>query len=401
MSEEAERAHGRDAERDRTLPHATGTNVPVWDPHGALTLPRLEGTVETDLCVIGLGGSGLTAVLRARELGLATVGVDAGPVAGGAAGRNGGLLLAGTTLPYHRAVQALGRERAVRLYLRTVREIAAVVDEAPGAGDRSGSLRIAADAIELDDCEAQRRAMREDGLPVEPYGGPEGRGLLFPEDGVVDPLMRCRAMARAALREGAVLFGRSPVVTVDAPHDKSERVVRTRHGRVRCRHVIVAIDGGLERLLPELANTVRTVRLQMLATAPTDHPPLPRPVYYRYGFEYWRRTPDGRIALGGFRDAGGASEATDDPTPGGVVQERLTRFLRERLCVHAAITHRWAASVGFGPGTLPFVGEVRRGVWAAGGYDGTGNLIGAIAGRALAERVAGRDPDELRWFRGS
>jgi glycine/D-amino acid oxidase-like deaminating enzyme len=29
-------------------------------------------------------------------------------------------------------------------------------------------------------------------------------------------------------------------------------------------------------------------------------------------------------------------------------------------------------------------------VWAAGGYCGTGNVIGAMAGRALAEMVAGQ-----------
>ncbi len=377
---------------------SAGPNVPVWDPDGALALPRLRGDLAADVCVIGLGGSGLTAVLRLRERGLRVVGLDAGPVAGGAAGRNGGLLLAGTAAPYHRAVRALGRERARALYRRTAREIGAVLEAAPGTGSRPGSLRIAASAEELADGVAQRRAMRADRLPVEPYEGPEGRGLLFPEDGAVDPLRRCRALARAAVREGADLYDRSPVTSVDAPDDRSARVVRTPHGRVRCRQAIVAIDGGLARLLPELAGTVRTVRLQMLATAPTDRPALPRPVYYRYGFEYWRRTPDGRIALGGFRDVGGAGESTDDPTPGDVVQERLTRFLREHLRVEAPVTHRWAASVGFGPGTLPFVGEVRPRVWATGGYDGTGNLIGAVAGRALADRLAGDDPVELRWL---
>jgi glycine/D-amino acid oxidase-like deaminating enzyme len=46
--------------------------------------------------VIGLGGSGLAAVLEARSLGLSVIGIDAGMVAGGAAGRNGGFLLEGT-----------------------------------------------------------------------------------------------------------------------------------------------------------------------------------------------------------------------------------------------------------------------------------------------------------------
>ena len=45
--------------------------------------------------------------------------------------------------------------------------------------------------------------------------------------------------------------------------------VVTSRGMVRARRVIVAVDGHLEQLLPELAGRVRTARLQMLATAPT------------------------------------------------------------------------------------------------------------------------------------
>ena len=74
------------------------------------------------------------------------------------------------------------------------------------------------------------------------------------------------------------------------------------------------------------------------------------------------------------------------------MQQAIEDLVRTRLGVSAAITHRWAASVGFTPDGLPYVGEVRPGVWAAGGYCGTGNLIGALCGRALATAVLGGDP---------
>ena len=66
--------------------------------------------------------------------------------------------------------------------------------------------------------------------------------------------------------------------------------------------VIVAVDGRLESLVPELAGTVRTARLQMLATAPTREIDIPCPVYARYGFDYYQQLPDGSVALGGGRD---------------------------------------------------------------------------------------------------
>jgi glycine/D-amino acid oxidase-like deaminating enzyme len=71
----------------------------------------------------------------------------------------------------------------------------------------------------------------------------------------------------------------------------------------------------------------------------------------------------------------------------------IENFMRERLGVRAPVTHRWAASVGFTADGLPFAGPVRKGVWAAGGYNGTGNVVGSICGRGIAQlAVSGRSP---------
>jgi glycine/D-amino acid oxidase-like deaminating enzyme len=155
--------------------------------------------------------------------------------------------------------------------------------------------------------------------------------------------------------------------------------------------VIVAVDGALPQVLPELAARVRTARLQMLATEPAPDIEIPRPVYARYGFEYWQQLPDGRVALGGFRDLGGAAEWTDstDVTP--LIQSALERHLRAVVGTHAPITRRWAASVGYTEDGLPILEEVRPGVWAVGGYSGTGNVIGALCGRAAARLAVGHD----------
>ena len=144
------------------------------------------------------------------------------------------------------------------------------------------------------------------------------------------------------------------------------------------------MDGALDLLLPELAPEVRTARLQMLATAPTNEVQLARPVYARWGYDYWQQRPDGAIALGGARDVGGEAEWTRDTSPSDAVQAALEHRLRVQLGVHAPITHRWAASVSYTKDELPIVREVRSGVWAIGGYSGTGNVIGSLLGRGVA-----------------
>jgi gamma-glutamylputrescine oxidase len=380
-------AHDRDCE-------STGRkgirvpNTPVWDDGMALDLPSLEGEARADVCVVGLGGSGLACVLELLRLGKRVVGIDAGPVAGGAAGRNGGFLLTGARHFYHDAVAEYGRDRALAIYRLTLAEIGRMADETPAAVRRVGSLRIAATAEEEDDCRAQLDAMRADALLAEWYEGPEGRGLLVPTDAAFLPLPRCRILARAAAARGARLFERSPAVSITAGE------ARTPHGVVRCERVIVAVDGRLDEVLPALRGRVRTARLQMLATAPLPEVRYPRPVYMRYGQEWWQQLADGRIALGGFRDRGGESEWTVDAAPSEAVQGMIERFLRQRLNVDAPVTHRWAALVGYTADGHPVFEEVEPGVWALGGYGGTGNVIGAILGRAAAQ-IATRGESDL------
>jgi gamma-glutamylputrescine oxidase len=355
----------------------------LWDP-----FPQLQGRVRADACVIGLGGSGLACIHELIDTGATVVGIDAGSVAEGAAGRNGGFLLAGSRHFYHDAVARYGRDRARAIYLATLRQIDRMAEETPLAVRRTGSLRIAASQDEEADCSAQLVAMRADGLDVETYDGPEGRGLLLPHDAAFNPLLRCRLLARSAAQRGALLHEESRALHVGTGE------VVTAHGRVECDHIFVATDGGLVRLLPELAARARVARLQMLATAPTDEVTLPRPVYARFGLEYWQQLPDRRIALGGFRDLAGAAEWTESTDPSAAVQDALERHLREVIGVRAPITHRWAATVGYTEDGLPLLEEVRPRVRALGGYSGTGNVIGAICGRAAA-RMARLDDATL------
>ena len=49
-----------------------------WDGGGWVDPPALEADVTADVCVVGLGGSGLAAVAEAQALGVRVIGVDAG-----------------------------------------------------------------------------------------------------------------------------------------------------------------------------------------------------------------------------------------------------------------------------------------------------------------------------------
>ena len=354
------------------------TNTPIWDDSAPLGLPTLEGDHHTDVCVVGLGGSGLAAVHELLAMGRQVIGIDAGMVASGAAGRNGGFLLAGPADFHHDAIRNVGRERAVELYRQTLHEIDRMESDTPDLIRRDGSLRVAENEAELADCRLQLEAMRADGLPAEWYRGPEGEGLRIETDGVFQPLARCRRMAALALSSGAQLFEHSAALEITG------RAVTTHRGRIECRRVLVLIDGNLENVIPELQGRVRTARLQMLATEPTTAVRSRFAVYSRWGFEYWQQLDDGRVALGGFRDKAGEGEWTNDARPTEPVQSMLDEYLRNDLGIFEPVTHRWAGLTAFTGDGMPIVEEVRPGVWVGGGYSGTGNVVGQIVGRRLA-----------------
>jgi glycine/D-amino acid oxidase-like deaminating enzyme len=370
-------------------------NTPVWDDERWTPLPALSGNVSADACVIGLGGSGLTLINELLLRNERVIGLDAHDVGAGAAGRNGGFLLAGTYDFYHDAIRRHGHERAKSIYGVTLGEMQRIADEAPGTVRFVGSKRIAATDAELEDCRVQYDALRADGWPCEWYEGADGRGLFLPTDGAFNPLARCRVLATTARNEGATLFARTPVTEIQGTR------VHTPHGVVHAARVFVAVDGRLEQLLPELTGQVRSARLQMLATAPTDEITVPGPMYYRDGYEYWQQLPNGSIALGGFRDKGGEGEWTTDGTPSAVVQEHLERFLRDTLNVQAPITHRWGAPVGYTPTGLPVIAQVRDHVWALGGYSGTGNVIGALSARAVVKAAIDGDDSGVALLAGN
>ncbi len=370
-------------------------NIPVWDDHPWTPLASLEADLTADACVVGLGGSGLACVLELMELGLDVIGLDAGAVAGGAAGRNGGFALGGTARFYHETVAQFGRERAKAMYALTLEQLDRMTAETPSAIRRVGSLRIADSQEELADCETQLEAMRADGFAVERYDGAEGKGLLFPLDGALQPLDRCRTLAQDALESGARLFESSPALELQTGS------VRTPSGTVSCEHVIVAVDGKLEVIFPELVGRVRTARLQMIASAPTQEVTIPRPVYARWGYEYWQQLPDGRVTLGGFRDRAINEEWTLENTPTERIQNLLEMFMRGRIGVRTPVTHRWAANVAYSNDGMPVIQEVRPNVWAIGAYNGTGNIVGALCGRAVAQLVVTGSSSIAEVLKGS
>ena len=356
----------------------------VWDINVERPeFPQLTSNLEADLVVVGLGGSGLTALLHAAQRGLNVIGIDSDRIAAGAAGRNGGLLLAGIADFHHNVRKDLGIQRATSLYQHTLDEMDRIEATTPEAVSRIGALRIgelnpSEDSEELIDTYAHRDALLADGFPVEDYEGEQGIGILIPTDGTFHPAKRAVLLASLAQAAGAQIFTHSPALKIESG------LVTTEHGSIKAKHIVVAVDGNLGKALPEISDQVQPTRLQMISTAPETKIKMQYAVYVRQGWDYWQQLPDGRIAIGGGRDLALEQEATDVVEPTQIMRDYLERKL-EDLGVTAPIEHHWAAIVSYTNTGLPMVKEVQPGVWAVGAYCGTGNVVGALLARSAVD----------------
>jgi glycine/D-amino acid oxidase-like deaminating enzyme len=379
---------------------------PFWLDRPYAPRSRLSGRVRCDVCVVGGGMGGVAAAWQLAGRGADVVLLEAGTVASGATGRNGGFLIAGAAPMYHDGRERWGPERARAVHAATLAGQEALVAAADGAGAgaeirRTGLLRLGMDEAEAADVRAHHAALAADGFPAElveagalpPALARPGRlALCTPGDGTMDPVAVVRALAAEAGRRGARIHEDSPVT---GPPRAGAPVV-TPDGRVEAERVVIAADGGLAALVPAAA-AVRPRRLNACATAPAPPGLLPQPVYARHGYEYAQQRPTGEIVLGGFSDLDGAASWTADAVASVPVQARLEAYLREELGVTARVTHRWAGVVGYAEDALPRCGPVPGTdgrVLALGGYNGTGVVQAFVAARIVAELITdGGSPD--------
>jgi len=380
-------------------------------------VPSLAGDRRADVAVIGGGYTGLAAAYRlAGTHGLDTVALEAHRIGWGASGRNGGFaLITMGKVPLDERIRRWGVEAARRSIalgveaVDTVRDFIAREQIACDA-QPDGSFLVAHRADKTAILEARVQLYREtigytgveylDRARLKAEGflrGPEAHGALRTRDAFgLHPMKYVRGLATAAIRRGATLYERSPVV--DWRREGGEHVLVTPGGVVRARKVVMATNGytpeGLHpffrgRVLPATSNIIVTRRLTEGEWRETGM--LTTQVYSdtRNLLYYWRRLPDGRMLFGG------RAGVLDTP--------RGLRMRRRRL--EAAMGAKWPALRGVGSEYFwhgrvclswdlsPHVSTVDGdpSVAYAMAYLGSGVAMATYCGGLVADLVAGKD----------
>ena len=376
----------------------------LWQQQGEpAAYPSLAGDLVADVLVVGAGVTGCACADRLGRRGLNVAVLEEREVAAGASGRNGAFASTGTALGFDSLIRRVGLDTAVDVHRLTESAMTDMLRLASAAGRAetvrtTGSVWLAAED-EVDALTGAVTAMADAGIRcrIDLDALPDRLrrwyrlAAVVEADGALLPAEWVRTLARTATAGGATIYEHSPVTAITADAGGWTLTLpggRTAHAPI----TVIACDGLIPALVPELAQIVYPVRGQVLATEPLEQTVIARPTHSDHGFYYYRPTPDGRVALGGGRMTDMDAEYTDREETTPTIQAALDGFLEQRLGVPATrVARRWAGIMGFSADMLPVVGELpgRPGLWVCGGYSGVGNVPGFAYGRLIADRIAG------------
>ena len=366
--------------------------------------PRLAGLNRADVCVVGAGYTGLSAALHLAEQGYDVVVLEAARVGWGGSGRNGGQICTGFAPGMARTRQLVGRADALRLW-RLAEEAKAMlaerIDRHQIACDlRWGYFSAAAKRRHLPELEAELDLLRDSygyqdctlidrDEAAARIGSRRFAGALYDSGaGHLHPLNYALGLAAAAAAAGARLFEGSPATAVTVG---AKPVVRTAEGEVRADHVILATNAYLGDLAVPIGRRILAVAAHIVATEPLGEqraaalmPGGEAVADSNVVLDYFRFSADTRLLFGGRASYIGPARAAT------LAQAMRRRMLRTYPgLADLRIDYLWGGDVAITRNRLPDFGRLAGALTYAQGFSGHGVALAGLAGKLMAEAVAG------------
>ena len=367
--------------------------------------PALQGDVETDICIIGAGYTGLSTGLFLAENGFKVTIVEAAKIGFGASGRNGGQIVNSYSRDIDTIEKQVGMDGAKVLGQmafegnRIIREriakynikcdlkdggvFAAFTTKQMGHLEHQQKLwaRYGHDQVELFD----KKQMSEI-VGTDIYIG----GSIDHSGGHFHSLNLALGEAAAFESLGGLIYEQSPVTQIERGMNP---VVRTANGSVKARIVVVAGNAYLGNLVPELSAKSMPCGSQVVTTAPLSQEMarslLPQDYCVEdcnYLLDYYRLTGDNRLLFGG----GVIYGARDPANVEAIIRPKLEKTFPQLKGVK--IDFAWTGNFLLTLSRLPQVGILGEhdNIFYSQGCSGHGITYTHLAGKVLSEAIMGQ-----------
>lgn len=370
-----------------------------------------EGTLKTDICIVGGGLAGLTAALNLARAGRSVLLLEAERVAWGASGRNGGFVSPGYATSLAAIERQTGRDQADELYRLTMEgveivrgniESLAITEAAPSPGimkvvryDGGAGLQAVRDTQEKRFGRKLRYLGRDETRAL--LNSPKYHASLTADDSFhFHPLNYACALAREIVRLGGKIHEGSPVISCEL--DGAVKRLKTAKATIEADQVLFTTGGYTGDVLPALRRAYIPIATYVLLTEAA--PDLIRQAIRigtgvgddRRAGDYYRTVEGGSRILWGGR----ITTRTTEPSDVAAIlrHEMVTTYPQlAELKVEAA----WSGLMSYARHLMPQIGQYRPGVWYCTAFGGHGMNTTAIGGTVIAEAMHGAS-DRYKLF---
>jgi gamma-glutamylputrescine oxidase len=363
-----------------------------------------DGGTSCDVCIVGAGIAGCAAALELAERGYRVVLLEARHVGWGASGRSGGQAIFGYGTSQQNLASQVGLEDARRMWDVSIEALDWVRGRVARHGidcDLNwGHLHVATKARQRRELLGLQREL------AELYGYRSPRflergeveallattrycaGLYDPRSGHLHPLNYTLGLARAAVDAGAVVHENSPVTQVE-PGDPLR--LTTPCGTVTARHAVLTRGGYLAGLRTPADWRVMPVGTYVAATEVLGIERISSLIReniavadVNFVLDYFRRSADHRLLFGGRVSYSGI----DERDTGRATGARMRRVFPQLAGVK--LDYVWGGYVDITMNRAPDFGRIGSNLYYLQGFSGHGIAMSGMAGRLVAEAIAGQ-----------
>jgi gamma-glutamylputrescine oxidase len=366
--------------------------------------PALAGTAQCDVGVVGGGIAGLSAALHLAGRGYRVRLLEAERIGWGASGRSGAQAIFGVAAGQDKLAALVGAADARRIWDMSLEALALqreLIERHHIDCDYvAGQMHVAIkprQAAELRDWHADLTANYDyhsvsllDAAGTRRLVASERyiAGLLDTNSGHIQPLKYVRGLAAAAERAGATLHEHSRVLR----HERRDGRLRlvSAGGALTCRQIVFAGNAWLGNTVPALARRIMPVGTYIVATEPLGEslatkllPQNTAVADINWVLDYFRRSADHRLLFGGRVSYSGL----DPFNTASATRTRMLQVFPELRDVR--IEYSWGGYVDITLNRAPDFGRLEQDVYYLQGFSGHGIALTGLAGKLVAEAIAG------------